>query len=249
VKATRNNENEMTRASEIGMTQVPNFRKPRRTTRNRSERVLSDHEFSYVNQWFRDNAKSFHKIDKIENHGEMRADVMEKWVNSVLEVAQHLNIPGVILSKRHTEILEAYGFDRKTLSLVGVNKENADRLYRAMFVYSQGFYQLIKSIVKDASNDFVLMSSIWKVYLILLEYCNKVDYRALITKLNSKHEQEINNIETRYNTQIEIVSKKLELHNSDIKFLETKMKKLNSENEELKSELEKVRTHLNEKHK
>jgi hypothetical protein len=39
-----------------------------------------------------------------------------------------------------------YGIDKDTLKLLGVTEVNVDRLYRALFVYSIGFYELLLGV-------------------------------------------------------------------------------------------------------
>ena len=72
-----------------------------------------------LNKWFKENINMLPKIDLIEHHGEIRPDIMENWLNSILEDAQMLIVPGVVLSKGNSEILERYGIDRKSLNDVG----------------------------------------------------------------------------------------------------------------------------------
>ena len=62
-----------------------------------------------------------------------------------------------------------------------------DRIYRGLFVYSIGFYEMLHKSLDHAKNKYTLLSSIWKVYSILLEYCCKSNYKMLITKLSTEH--------------------------------------------------------------
>ena len=51
-----------------------------------------------------------------------------------------------------------------------------DRIYRGLFVYSIGFYEMLNKSLSHAKNRYTLLSAIWKVYSILLEYCCKSNY-------------------------------------------------------------------------
>lgn len=73
--------------------------------------------------------------------------VMETWINETLADAEHLDIPGVILKPEHKNPISRYGIDRLTLTNVGIPNETVDRVYRCLFVYSVGFYELIKKIL------------------------------------------------------------------------------------------------------
>ena len=129
-------------------------------------------------------------MNLVETAGSLHPDVMEKWVSSTLKDAHNLNIPKVII-KGGTEPLERYHIDRKTLNEFGFRRENTDRLYRALFVYSLGFHQFVHNITKDLPDSFNVMTAIWKVFLILLEYCNKVDYDLMLNKVSSRHKDEL----------------------------------------------------------
>jgi len=43
-------------------------------------------------------------------------------------------------------------------------------------VYSIGFYEMLQKALHHAENRYTLLSSIWKVFAILLEYCCKSNY-------------------------------------------------------------------------
>lgn len=112
---------------------------------------------------------SLGKVNLIETVGSLHPDVMEKWVSTTLSDAYHMNIPSLIL-KGGSSTLDRYHIDRRTLSEAGCKREDVDRMYKALFVYSVGFHQLVHSLCKSWSNPFIVMTNVWKVYLILLEY-------------------------------------------------------------------------------
>jgi hypothetical protein len=70
-----------------------------------------------------------------------------------------------------------------------------DRLYRSLFVYSVGFYEMIKSCLGHCKNRPALISNLWKVYSILLEYCCKHDYRMQIQEITERHTEEMHLLE------------------------------------------------------
>ena len=89
-----------------------------------------------------------------------------------------------------------YGIDRDRLKFLGVSDIMIDRLYRALFVYSVGFYELITKITKfnnkeqSESKRTKIIGSVWTVYSILLEFWWKSDYRLLISQLASEYEKQ-----------------------------------------------------------
>jgi len=120
------------------------------------------------------------------------------------------------------------------------NRDQVNRLYRSFFVYSIGFFQLVKGVVEDCKNSFVLSSSIWKVYMIILEYCNKVDYRTLISKLNIQNQRKVGEITKKFEYKIDKMNERIDENESEIKELETQMEKFKNENTLLKDKNEEL---------
>lgn len=121
----------------------------------------------------------------------MNTKVMETWINETLADAEHLNIPGVILKPEHKNPISRYCIDRLTLTNSGIPNDTVDRVYRSLFVYSVGFYELIKQLVAHCQKKYSIITSIWKVFSVLLEYCCQSDYRMLISEITNQHEEEI----------------------------------------------------------
>jgi len=42
--------------------------------------------------------------------------------------------------------------------------EDIERIYRSLFVYSIGFYEMILKCVTHAKNKYTILSSLWKVF-------------------------------------------------------------------------------------
>lgn len=64
-----------------------------------------------------------------------------------------------------------------------MKKESIDRLFRCLFVYSAGFYELISNIFDHTVRKFNLVGSVWKVFWILLEYCYKADHQTILEEV------------------------------------------------------------------
>ena len=87
------------------------------------------------------------------------------------------------------------GIDRDTLFNSGMDQVCINHLYRALFVYSVGFFNLVKEVIektkdmtegriknKRFQSKFGLTVSIWRAFQILLEHTYKTDYNLLINK-------------------------------------------------------------------
>lgn len=122
---------------------------------------------------------------------QMSPKVLETWINETLQDAEHLDIPGVILKPEHQTPISRYGIDRIVLSNAGIPVETVDRIYRSLFVYSVGFYELIKKCLEHTNKKYSMITAIWKVFAILLEYCCRTDYRMLISEISKEHKEEL----------------------------------------------------------
>jgi DNA polymerase IIIc chi subunit len=45
---------------------------------------------------------------------------------------------------------------------------------------------------------YTVITSIWKVFAILLEYCCRTDYRLLIQAISKEHKDELDRLEKEY---------------------------------------------------
>ena len=127
--------------------------------------------------------------DKSEE--KMSPKVLETWINETLTDAEHLDIPGVILKPEHKSPACRYQIDRPSLLAQGISQELVDRIYRALFVYSVGFYELLQKCLAHTNNKFTVVTALWKVFSILLEYCNRTDYKMLISQIGEEHQKQM----------------------------------------------------------
>ena len=79
-----------------------------------------------------------------------------------------------------------------------------DRIYRGLFVYSIGYYEMLQRCLHHAASTskYTLLSSLWRVFAILLEYCCKSNYQMLISKLNQQHTEAIDELEREFTEQL-----------------------------------------------
>lgn len=126
--------------------------------------------------------KRFRGTEKVPS-----AKVLENWINQTLTDAEHLDIPSAILKPKNQIPLTRYGIDRLLLTSKGVDNKNVDRIYRSLFVYSVGFFELLKQQMSNVSeeNSLNLLMNLWKTYGVLLEYSCRTEYRLLISRVTS----------------------------------------------------------------
>jgi hypothetical protein len=129
--------------------------------------------------------------------------VMETWIEDTLREAEHFEIPGVIVKPKHKHPIARYGIDRLTLCKGGISDETVDRIYRSLFVYSVGFYELIKTCLKHTDNRYEHITAIWKVFSILLEYCCKSDYKMLVDQITIQNEERMKQMEIEHKLKMD----------------------------------------------
>ena len=96
--------------------------------------------------------------------------------------------------------------------MANLEHESIDRIFRGLFVYSVGFYEMLDKALHHAKHKYTLLSSVWKVYSILLEYCCQSNYQMMITKIRSEHDQQLEQLKKGYESEIETLKlRELEL--------------------------------------
>lgn len=129
----------------------------------------------------------------------MSSAVIETWLNETLTDAGHIEIPGVILKPENKKPLTRYGIDSQQLQMGQLSRPQIDRIYRALFVYSLGFYEMLNKSLANSPNRNSFQSSLWKVFSILLEYCCKTNYQMLVSKIQAEHRKELEKQEKEFN--------------------------------------------------
>lgn len=160
-------------------------------------------EFTSNPNFFAEDVKNSHKLS---------SRILETWINNTIADAASLNLPNEVTKKDSKLPLMRFGIDRTTLLKAGLQTSDVDRLYRSLFVYSIGFYQLIQKVLEHTSKKYTIVTGIWKVYAILLEYCCQLDYEMVVTTLNLEKREEIEQLEAEFQTQIS----KLESHEKEL---------------------------------
>jgi hypothetical protein len=109
-----------------------------------------------------------------------------------------MDIPGCVMQPAHREPIARYGIDAKSFNDAQIPEEIQDRIYKSLFVYSVGFYELIKSLLKHNLKRSGVITNIWKVFNILLEYCCRTDYKMLIAEQDKKYQEIIDTKEKEF---------------------------------------------------
>lgn len=160
--------------------------------------------------------------------------VLETWLNETLQDAVHLDIPGVITKPEHKNPVSRYGIERMALMNAGLSGEDVDRIYRALFVYSVGFFEHLRKVSANTKHNYQLLTAIWKVFAVLLEYCCKTDYHLLICEVSAKHERETKDLHQSYKEKIREREGAMKTMKANMETMEENMDELAKEKEKEK---------------
>ena len=86
------------------------------------------------------------------------------------------------------QFLKKIGLDRKSLRKAGLSNETIERVYRALFVYSFGFHEMLDEVSNNCANNIQggsgkIVLKIWEVFNALLEKCEGDGYKTMIASL------------------------------------------------------------------
>ena len=84
------------------------------------------------------------KLEKKLSGSHVSTRALETWINETLLDAYHLEIPGVVVEPEKKKPIFSYAIDPHTLANAGISKDDIARIYRALFVYSVGFFEFLK---------------------------------------------------------------------------------------------------------
>jgi hypothetical protein len=124
--------------------------------------------------------------------------VIETWLNDTLLEAGSMEIPGILVKPENKQPLERYGIARSQLTINALSNSDIDRIYRALFVYSLGFFEMLHKALGHAKSKNIIHTALWRVYSVLLEYCCKHNYQMLVRKVQIEHAQEISQLEKEF---------------------------------------------------
>lgn len=143
--------------------------------------------------------------EAIKKSHKLNPRILETWLNNTVADAEEFELPSSVLKHENKQPLARFGIDRSSLLNSGLPSLEVDRLYQSLFVHSIGFYQLILKVLEHTEKKYTIVTGIWKVFAILLEYCCQLDYQMIITTLNLEKREELEQLENDYKGQISLM--------------------------------------------
>ena len=124
--------------------------------------------------------------------------ILEQWLNDTLKEAAYMDIPGSLLNDDHKSPASRYGIDWMQLLGVGLPTHFVERIYRGLFVHSLGFFEIINKCLEHSPSNSIIVTRLWKVFAVLLEYCCWTDYEMMITKAGSDKDDELKDMKSAF---------------------------------------------------
>uniref|UniRef100_A0A7R9YWS5 Flagellar associated protein n=1 Tax=Chlamydomonas euryale TaxID=1486919 RepID=A0A7R9YWS5_9CHLO len=116
-----------------------------------------------------------------ENHRDNGRQLLELWVNQVLD-------PGGMDMTGRTEPLKMdasvlkgltqFGLTRVELRGTGLSDALIDRLYRGLYVYTVGFFDIMQDILKHSEFRVEVLGNVWRAFLKIAESALKVAFKS-----------------------------------------------------------------------
>ena len=110
-----------------------------------------------------------------------------------------------MIKPTHKLPLARYGIERDRLVSSQISVADVDRIYRSLFVYSVGFYEMLNKCVGHTRYRYSIVSQIWKVFNILLEYSCKANYRMLLQAREVEHQDAAKELEAKFQKEANVL--------------------------------------------
>lgn len=96
------------------------------------------------------------------------------------------------------------------LESLGIPLNFIDRIYRALYTHSVGFYQLLIecSIFLEKDKRADLLINIWRVFQILLQYSCPTDFKMITAHMEKKRLDDVNKLEAVIKEMNDLAGKK-----------------------------------------
>ena len=99
--------------------------------------------------------------------------------------------PGLEDSQKVADSMPAtlrYGIDYVSLSQQGLLRDQITRLHRSLYIYTVGFYSVVREACSNAKVKKNVIVGVMRVYQQLLEKCQKTDWKMLINEVANSYE-------------------------------------------------------------
>mmetsp|Transcript_62332 Transcript_62332/g.148819 ORF Transcript_62332/g.148819 Transcript_62332/m.148819 type:complete len:986 (-) Transcript_62332:92-3049(-) len=150
-------------------------------------------------------------------HGATKGRTIENWLNRTLDQARFdssRGLPTTGGAANQKQGLSHFGIDVAALEKLGLDTATSERVYRAMFVYSQGLHAVLHEAAGRCKSSSQALLVLWRAFTAVLEHAgqnnaNAEDSLAQLVKRGNEEEEKAR-IENSFSSQIASLQAQLE---------------------------------------
>jgi len=136
----------------------------------------------------------------------MKGRAIENWLNARLGSANKPKEEGTVAggAANRMQGLSQFGIDAASLERLGLDSQSADRVYRAMFVYSQGLHAVLQEAVGKSKCSSQALLVLWRAFTTVLEHAGQSEEQgaeSLAALIQRGNEEEKAKIEEKARTE------------------------------------------------
>ena len=92
----------------------------------------------------------------------------------------------------NNQFINKVGLSRQKLQEAGLSLETIERVYRALFVYSHGFHEMLSEVGNNCveKEGEKIVTKLWEIFNALLERCEGKGYKTAIAQVQSDYTQQ-----------------------------------------------------------
>jgi len=140
--------------------------------------------------------------------------------------------------------LSQFSIDAASLERLGLDSKSADRVYRAMFVYSQGLHAVLQEAVGKSKNSSQALLVLWRAFTTVLEHAGQSEEQgaeSLAAIMQRGNEEEISRIENEYRGQVSALQDQTQKFSSKQRELHLEIQRLREDETRLRNDNEMYR--------
>lgn len=118
-------------------------------------------------------------------------------------------------------VLTAMGLDSRSLHTAGIPPPLVQRLYKALWVYSEGMRELVTEVSHHSRSNRVVVGNLWKCYAILLEDHRGDEYVMAMMQIEQESQRVLREMEERFSKSLQLKQDSELRTQSEVKTLST----------------------------
>jgi len=177
----------------------------------------------------------------------MKGRAIENWLNHQLGVANvkpKAEITGVAGNQNRMQGLSQFSIDAASLERLGLDGPSAERVYRAMFVYSQGLHAVLQEAVGKSKCSSQALLVLWRAFTTVLEHAGQSEEQgaeSLAALVHRGNEEEKARIEGEFRSQIVSLQGQTQKGKAEYRELQLEIQRLRDDEMRLRNDNEMYR--------